>query len=130
MNQSEFEKYLAYFNSRNYEKAMAFFIDDMMLKFAGYEISGKKDFIEFYRFFHHYVDEQVIVRQFAGDDENVIIDVIVRLEGREPLSSDMLKEKGFGRLAVPAQGEVVEIPQFIHYRIENGKFAEIRCVIK
>ena len=130
MKRTEFERYLSFFNTRDYVKAQEFFADNIVLKFAGYEIVGKKNFSDFYRFFHQYVSEQVLVRQFAGDDENIIIDVVVRLKGEKTLSPDMLKEEGYDRLAVPAEGEVLEIPQFIHYRIENGKFVEIRCFIK
>lgn len=130
MNRTEFDIYLAYFNARNYEKTVQFFTDNIVLKFAGYEITGKDNFLDFYRFFHRYVNEKVLVHQFAGDNENVIIDAVVRLEGRESLPRDILKDRGFGRLAVPGKGEVMEIPQFIHYREENCRFAEIRCVIK
>jgi len=130
MKRTEFDTYLDWFNSGNLEKAQQFFVDNIVLKFAGYAIIGKKNFCDFYRFFHQYVSEKVLVRQFAGDDENVIIDAVVRLEGKEPLALETLKERGFDRLAIPEKGEIIEIPHFIHYRIENGKFVEIRCVIK
>jgi hypothetical protein len=126
----EFETYLSYFNARDYDRAMAYFSDDVVLKFAGYSISGRDAFRGFYAFFHQYVDEKVLVRQFAGDNENVIIDTVVRLKGKIPLTRAVLAERGYDRLALPGPGEVIELPQFIHYRIENGKFVEIRCVIK
>lgn len=130
MNRTEFETYLSYFNTRDYDRAMAYFSDDVVLRFAGYNISGKTAFRGFYAFFHQYVDEEVLIRQFAGDEENVIIDALVRLKGKIPLTPSVLAESGYDRLAAPAPGEVIEIAQFIHYRIENGQFVEIRCVIK
>ena len=130
MNRERFDRYLAAFNSRGYAEAKKYFADDILLKFAGYEISGIREFMDFYTFFHDYVDEKVIVRQFAGDEENVIIDVVVRLKGEKDLTEAILKEKGKERLGVLAKGEEREIPQFIHYRIEQGKFKEIRCIIK
>ena len=130
MNRSEFEAYLECFNARDYKKVLSYFTDDIVLEFAGYTISGKEAFNRFYRFFHSYVNEKIFLHQFAGDDENVIIDVAVRLEGKKALTSDVLKENGYERLAVVGQGDVVEIPQFIHYRMENGKFREIHCLIK
>ena len=130
MNRTEFETYLSCFNARDYDRAMTYFSEDVVLRFAGYDISGKAAFSDFYAFFHQYVDEEVLVRQFAGDEENVIIEALVRLKGKIPLPRTVLAEKGYDRLSVPGPGESIEIPQFIHYRIENGKFIEIRCVIK
>ena len=130
MNRTEFETYLSYFNARDYDRAMTYFSDNVVLRFADYIVSGKTAFRGFYAFFHQYVDEKVLIRQFAGDEENVIIDVVVRLKGIIPLPQNILAERGYGRLSVPGPGEVIEIAQFIHYRIENGKFTEIRCVIK
>jgi hypothetical protein len=130
LNRSEFDKYLGYFNSRDYKNAKSYFADDLVLQFAGYVIKGKKGFSDFYAFFHKYVDERVIVKQFAGDDENVIIDVIVRLEGKKDLTEKQLKENDYERLGAIKKGQIIEIPQFIHYRIVRGLFKEIRCVIK
>ena len=130
MNRIEFETYLYHFNARDYDRAMTYFSDDVVLRFAGYTISGKTAFRDFYAFFHQYVDEEVLIRQFSGDEENVIIDAMFRLEGKLLLPQTVLSEKGYDRLATPGPGEAIELPQFIHYRIKNGKFAEIRCVIK
>ncbi len=130
MNRTEFETYLSCFNSRDYDGATTYFSDDVVLRFAGYTISGKAAFRGFYAFFHQYIDEEVHIRQFAGDEENVIIDALISLKGKKPLSQAVLAEKGYNRLATPDPGEAIEISQFIHYRIENGKFVEIRCVIK
>ncbi len=130
MNRSEFEAYLDCFNARDYEKAKKYFADDLVLKFAGYEIVGKDGFSRFYEFFHHYVIEEVIIQQFSGDEDNVIIDVKVRLEAKQDLTPEILAEKGYERLGALNQGDVREIPQFIHYCIEDGKFKEIHCVIK
>lgn len=130
MNRTEFETYLSYFNARDYDNTMAYFSDDVILRFAGYNISGKTAFRGFYAFFHQYVYEEVLIRQFAGDEENVIIDALVRLKGKMPLPHAVLAEKGYERLATPGPGEVIELPQFIHYRINNGKFTEIWCIIK
>ena len=130
MNRNEFDTYLNCFNTRDYERAKTYITDDIRLKFAGYTIRDKDGFGSFYQFFHGYVDEKVLVQQFAGDEENVIIDVVVRLEGKKPLTPAVLARHGYERLVTLEQGQVVEIPQLIHYRIENGLFAEIRCVIK
>lgn len=130
MNRSEFEEYLGHFNARAYENVKRYFADDILLKFAGYEFAGKGQISRFYQFFHDYVDETIIIHQFAGDDENVMIDVTVRLEARKALTPAVLKENGYEHLVSLGQGDVIEIPQFIHYLLENGKFKEIRCVIK
>jgi hypothetical protein len=131
VNRKEFEKYLTCFNTRNYEEVMKFFSDDFTIKFAGYEIMGRNEFLDFYGFFHSMVDEQIETLQFAGDVENVIIDVNVRLEGLKNLTQSLLNEKGYERLVTLEKGEVKVIPQFIHYQINsNGKFNSIICVAK
>ena len=130
MNRIEFDTYLSFFNARNYDRAMTYFSDDVVLRFAGYTISGKAAFSGFYAFFHQYVEEQVHIRQFAGDEENVIIDAVVRLTGKKILAREILAEKCYNRLITPDPGETIELSQFIHYRIENGQFTEIRCVLK
>ena len=130
MNRKEFNRYMEKFNARDYDGAIEFFTDDITIKFAGYIISGKSGFKDFYSFFHEYVNEKIIISQFAGDDENIILDVIVRLTGIKVLTEEILKEKGYERLGALSVGEVADKPQFIHYRIENEKFKEIRCVLK
>ncbi len=121
---------MEHFNTRDYEKVHRYFADDIVLKFAGYEFAGKNSIRRFYRFFHDHVDEKIIVHQFAGDDKNVVIDVTARLEAKKALTPATLKENGYERLVALRQGQVVEIPQFIHYRIEKDQFIEICCVIK
>ena len=130
MDRQTFDRYIEQFNAKNYDAAKEFFNDDIVIRFAGYRIAGIDGFYDFYRFFHHYVDEQIFITQFAGDDENVILDTIVRLRGIRPLTEETLAENGYDRLVTLGPDEIKEIPQFIHYRIENGRFNEIRCVIK
>ena len=130
MDRLTFDQYINRFNEKDYDGAIDFFSDDIVIRFAGYEILGKDGFFDFYRFFHYFVDERVHIIQFAGDDENVVLDVIVRLKGNRPLTEEILIEKGYERLGALGPGEIREIPQFIHYRIEQGKFKEIRCIIK
>jgi len=56
--------------------------------------------------------------------------VTVRLEAKKALTPAVLEANGYGRLVTLRRGEAVEIPQFIHYRLEKNQFKEIRCVIK
>lgn len=111
------------------EQAMAHFTDDPVLGFAGYTIPGKGTFKNLYAFFHRYVDEKVLTLRFARDDENVIIDAVVRPKGRIPLTQAVPAEKDYDRLITLDPGEIMELPKFIHYQIENGKFTEIRCLV-
>lgn len=130
MNRKTYEeRYLAAFNARDYEGVLSFYADNFEIVFAGYAFRGRDAVLKFYRFFHQYVNESITVEAFAANEHLVAIEARVRLEAHRDLTQDVLAEAGYGRLMGLREGQVVEIPQFIHYHLEGGKFVKALCAV-
>ena len=129
MDRSAYDDYLAKFNARDYEGILAYYADEMELVFAGYRFTSKDAVRKFYGFFHQYVAEQIEVRRFVGDESTVAIEVDVRLVGLQDLTPQRLAAEGLDRLVGLAAGQVVHIPQFIHYHLAGGKIVGACCAV-
>jgi hypothetical protein len=129
MDRGAYDQYLLMFNQRHYDGVIGHFAEDCEISFAGYSIRGHQAICDFYAFFHDYVDDRITVTRFHGGAETVAIEAIVRLTGRQDLGAELLHAKGLGGLVPLQQGQVIEIPQFIHYHVQNGKFTRALCAI-
>lgn len=129
MNRDQFDAYLAAFNRRDYDAVLSQYTQDGEIVFAGYAFKGHQAVRDFYAFFHAHVDERINVQRFVADDHTVVLEATVRLEGKSALTSGMLEAKGLGNLFQLEKGQVVEVPQFIHYHLRDGKFAKALCAI-
>lgn len=129
MKRAEFDEYLRRFNARDYDGVLDFYGDAPEIVFAGYRLSGRQAVKDFYAFFHSYVNETIEVTRFVADDHTLAMEATVRLEGLRDLTPEILAEKGLERLVGPKKSQVIEIPQFIHYHIENGKFTCAHCAV-
>ena len=129
MDIADFHAYLACFNRRDYDGVLKFWADDFTVSFAGYDFRGPREFIGFYRFFHKHVNETIAIDEFLSNDRMVVLEARVRLEGLVDISANDLQAAGYGRLMTPRVGQVVEIPQFIHYHLQGGKFSRVVCAV-
>jgi ketosteroid isomerase-like protein len=129
MDRATYDRYLACFTARDYDGVLAFYADDFVLEFAGYRFTTKAQVKAFYGFFHQYVDESIVVTAFLADATRVALEAVVRLEGRRALDAATLEAAGYGRLVPLAIGQVVEIPQFIHYHLRGGKIIRAACAV-
>lgn len=129
MNRETYDAYLEHFHKRDYEGVLEHFTDDCEVVFAGYCFQGKQAVRDFYAFFHQHVDERIKVTHFVAGSGLVILETVVRLEGTRELSPLQLEARGLDRLVIPAPGQVVELPQFIHYHLSAGKFQKVLCAI-
>ena len=129
MDRAAYENYLSLFNSKNYDAVLDHFADDCEVVFAGYCFKGKQPVRDFYAFFHAHTKETIALERFHGGDETVALEAVVRLEGIIDITPEMLAERGLDRLVGLPAGQVVELPQFIHYHMENGKFKRALCSI-
>lgn len=130
MERSRYDDYLACFNHRNYEGVLSFWADDFEIVFAGYRLRGREQMLGFYRFFHQYVRESVHPTAFISNDQLLVIEAQVRLEAVQTLTPDVAGAQGFGRLFCLPQGQVIEIPQFIHYHLDaHGRFTKALCAV-
>ena len=129
MDRKSYDQYLLMFNRRDYDGVIGHFHEDGEISFAGYAFRGHQAIRDIYAFFHDYIDERIMVTRFHGGAETVAIEAVVRLTGRQDLSEDLLNAKGLGRLFPLQQGQVIEIPQFIHYHLRDGKYTRALCAI-
>jgi hypothetical protein len=129
MDRAAYERYLALFNARDYEAVLAHFTDDLEVVFAGYALRSKQQVRDFYAFLHSHVREEIAVTRYLSDGSTIALEAAVRLTGIKPLTPEILAEKGFARLVAPPVGVTVEIPQFIHYHLKDGKFAKAYCAV-
>jgi hypothetical protein len=129
MHRADYERYLQQFNARDYDGVLAFFADHFELVFAGYVFRTKEEVRRFYAFLHSYVNESVTVHSFISDGRMVALEADVRLEGIRDLTPEILAEHGYERIVGLKAGQVVTIPQFIHYHLEDGKIVKALCAV-
>lgn len=124
-----FDRYLERFNARDYEFVLAHYAEHFELRFAGYVLRSKQEVHGFYCFFHQYVRESIRIDAFVASDDMIAIEAVVRLEGLRPMPEGAASAAGFERIIAPPVGQVVELPQFIHYHQRDGKFVKVLCVV-
>ncbi len=97
--------------------------------YAGYELTGKAAIKGFYDFFHSYIKESIQLIAFVGDADMVAIEASVRLEAVVTLSRETLRRQGLDNIVAQRKGQVIELPQFIHYHLREGKFRQVLCSV-
>ena len=129
MDRDKYANYLRLFNARDYDGVLEHFTEDADVEFAGYAFKGKQAARDFYAFFHEVVDERITLHRFVSDKDTVALEADVRLEAKADLTEEMLAARGFGGLVTLTRGQVIEVPQFIHYHLRDGKFAKALCTV-
>jgi hypothetical protein len=129
MDRSTYDRYLAAFNARNYDGVLSHYAESFELSFAGYRFTTKAEVKAFYAFFHAYVSESISVSAYVNDDRMVALEAVVRLTAQRTLDGATLAAAGFGRLVPLVAGQVVEIPQFIHYHLQDGRIVRAHCAV-
>lgn len=129
MNRADYDRYLACFNAKDYDGVLSFWADRFDLQFAGYRFTTPEEVRRFYGFLHQYLKETITVTAYVNDANMVAMEAIVRIEGLKPLDQATLEAAGYGRLVPLAVGQVVEIPQYIHYHLQGGKIVRAGCAV-
>ncbi len=116
ITEADYHRYIAAFNARDYAALEAFFTDDFVLENAGFAVRGKAAFRDFYAFFHAYCRESVRLCGFYPGPDGFVGHVVIRFEGVQDLTPEILAERGYpGMASVPA-GASVELEFLILYR--------------
>jgi hypothetical protein len=129
MNRSDYDRYLAAFNARDYDGVCDFYAQPMKLDFFGVSLRSREDLKRFYGFLHSYVKESVQVLNFASSPTLTAIDAVVRVEGFRDLDRATLDANGLAQFFPIKAGEVQEMRQFIFYTICDGKIAKVECTL-
>lgn len=129
MNRADFDRYLAAFNTRDYEGVCDFYTEPMSMEFFGVSIRSREDMKRFYGFLHSHLRESVRVLNFASSPTLTAVDAVVRLEGLRELDRKTLEANGCGQLYPIRAGEVQEIRQFLFYTMMDGKISKVECAL-
>lgn len=129
MTREDYERYAAAFNARDYDAVFDFYAERPKMAFFGVEITTRDQLKDFYGFLHRYVKETVTVERFAGSDELAAVEGIVRVEGIDDLTPEILEARGLGQFFPIAKGEVQEMRQYIHYHLKDGKIESVGCAL-
>ena len=127
MNRGEFDVYLEKFNARDYSGFLDYYVDTFEMVHAGGSLKSREEVLKFYAFLHHYLKETVIVDRFVSDEKMIAMEARVRIEGLVDLTAETVAASDYPGLLPLMVGQVVEIPQFIHYHIVDGKFVKVEC---
>ena len=129
MDRARYEAYVAAFNARDYDRVFDFYVEHPDISFFGVHIRSRADLKRFYTFLHSYLVESIRVERFAASAELLAIEAIVRVEGIRDLDRATLEAHGYGGLHPIRAGEVQEMRQYIHYHLQDGRFAGVGCAM-
>jgi hypothetical protein len=128
--EQDYLRYLSAFNNKDYAALEEFFADDFALENAGFIVKGKPAFREFYRFFHTYCKETVTFKGFYPGNDGFVANVIIRFEGIDDLTPDILEQKGYPGMTPVAKGSVVDLEFLIQYLLnDDGLIQHIKGAV-
>jgi hypothetical protein len=129
VDRASYQRYLDAFHARDYDAVLSFYAERFELVFAGYLFRTPAELRQLYGFLHSYIEESMTVRAYVGDERMAALEADVRLEAVRDLTQEALAARGLHRLVTLRAGDVVVIPQFIHYHFEHGKIVRALCAI-
>jgi SnoaL-like domain len=129
MDKAGYDRYLARFNARDYAGVLDFYAAEFEISFAGYTLRTRAAVLDFYKFLHAHLRETITVQRFVSDERFLAIEAIVRIEGLVDLTAGALRSVGLDRMFPLLAAQVIEIPQFIHYHLVDGKIVKALCAV-
>lgn len=126
-SRSDFDAYLDKFNSRDYEGFLDYYADQFEMIHVGGNLKSREEVMRFYDFLHSYIKETVMVDRFVMDSNTIAMEARVQIEGIKELTAEAIASSDYPQLTPLRVGQIVTIPQFIHYHIVNGKFVKVEC---
>jgi hypothetical protein len=130
MTRAEYDRYAEAFNSLDYETVCDFYAEDAELAFFGVRLRGREEVKRFYAFLHAHVKETLTIHRYASSDELVALEGVIRIEAASTITNDMLDERGIPHVFAIEKGQIVEMPQYIHYHLNaDGLFTGVGCAL-
>jgi hypothetical protein len=129
MTRDDYERYAAAFNARDYDAVFDFYAENPRMAFFGIEITTREELRAFYGFLHRFVRETLAIERFASSEELAAVEGVIRIEGIEDLTREILDANGMEQFFPVAKGEVQEMRQYIHYHLKDGKIASVGCAL-
>ena len=98
MTREEFDVYLKKFNSRDYDGFLDYFADEFEMVHVGGSFKARESVKKFYAFLHSYIKESVIVDRFVSDENNVVLEARVQIQGVKELSPETVAASDWPKL--------------------------------
>ena len=130
MEITQYQDYLKSFNSRNYDRVLTFWGSQVHCLMDGVVLfDSPASLREFYAFLHSYVEEVINVDRYLSDESSLFLEGRVRITARRSMSAQVIAESGFSSLTPIQEGVAFDLPQIIHYHLEDGKFVLANCLM-
>lgn len=130
MNQSAYDHYLRVFNDRDYEAVLAHFLPDFEIRVTDQvRLRGRQQMLDFYAFLHAHVEERIALTRFATSDTLTAVEACVHLRCTRTLTAEALTAQGLHGMFPMNEGDVLAVPQYLHYHLEDGKVRRVVCLV-
>jgi ketosteroid isomerase-like protein len=116
-SREDLQRYLDYFNAKDYERQIAFYAPDVRYQVGTLTLTSPRQIADFYADFHQHCREHVAIAQFALQGE---VCAVVMPSRFEPFRD--YRKHGL----VFEAGKPVEFVSFIFYTLKAGKIWRIR----
>ncbi|AKH43895.1 hypothetical protein FHS61_002698 [Altererythrobacter atlanticus] len=126
---ADYARYAEAFNARDYDAVFAFYTDTPRMAFFGIEITTRQQLRDFYGFLHQFVKETISVERIAVSDNLCALEGVIRIEGTDDLTREMLDQNGMEQFFPIKRGDAQEMRQYIHYHLKDGKIESVGCAL-
>jgi len=130
VTRDQYQQYLDSFNGMDYDRVLEFWAPQFCVWVQGQILFDSPDSLKrTYAFLHAHVTEEIFMKHFLSDQNNVFMEADVRITARQTMTQEALDEAGIRAIMSIEAGTAIDIPQFIHYHLENGKFKTGVCLV-
>lgn len=131
MNREQYAHYIDLFQARDYDSVLDHYAPDgdFEVTFFGTSLRSRAEVKRFYGFFHDHVKEEILVHHFISNDHMVAAEVTVRITAFADLTKEAAAAAGINVEYPIAKGQVLEVPQFVHYHLKDGKIVAALCAL-
>ena len=130
MNRNDYQHYLDSFNGRDYDKVLAFWAPQFVVTVQGEVLFDSPERLkQVYTFLHDHITEEIFVQHYLADGDKVFLEAIVRITANKTITAEALAAQNIRGIMPIEAGVAIDIPQFIHYHLENGRFKTGTCLV-
>jgi hypothetical protein len=130
MNRDDYQRYLDSFNGKDYDQVLSFWAPDFKVWVQGELLFDSPESLRrTYGFLHAHVKEEIFVKHFLSNADVVFMEAVVRITALKTVTAEALVANDIRGIMPIEAGTAVDIPQFVHYHLENGKFKTGICLV-
>ena len=130
MTRHEYQQYLDSFKDKNYDSVLEFWAPEFCVWVQGEMLFDSPESLKrTYSFLHGHVTEEILVKHFLSDDDRIFMETDVRITADKTITQEDLDREGIKAIMPIEAGVAYDIPQLIHYHLENGKLKTGVCLV-